>query len=384
MKRLLLCSLLIAHCSLIFAYDIGLVLDQSLIYRGSGSDNVFEVNGVLIPSISGLIGNTGEYFISAGFNYQSNPWGYIPELIEASLFLDLNYGFTTIGRMRYADPLGFISDGFFDGAQIVFDTRAGVFGLGAWYTGLICKRRANIEMTYDEWVHNKAAIDYSDFFDTYFAPRRLISSLEWEHPAIARHLGLNVSLLGQFDLSGEGLNTYYLTLKKTMPFRGFNFHFGSCLQLIHYDGDIDAALAAEMGLSWIWRRQGLSFLARYSSGEQGPLTPFLPVTTVAQGEVIDARLSGLTVFSLDYTARLHRTFSFNFMPSYFIDNGGYNRVDNDGGLLGGEIFGKLNWSPFSDIMLSLGGGVFLPSLGNVARTASNIWRTELNLIVSFF
>ena len=41
MKRSLLCLLLIIPCSLLIAFDFGLVFDQSIVVGGTGSDNDF-------------------------------------------------------------------------------------------------------------------------------------------------------------------------------------------------------------------------------------------------------------------------------------------------------------------------------------------------------
>ena len=377
--RVCFLALLLINYYLLSAYDAGLVLDQTFAYEGAGDDNTFTLNGILIPRLSGLLGDNGQYFISAGLNYQNNPWGFIPELIEAELFFNFNGGDFRIGRTMYQDPLGFIIDGYFDGGQLNFDTRYGVFSAGAWYTGFICKRRANIEMTVEEYRHNNAAIDYNDFFDTYFAPRRLFSALEWEHPILSQHLRLKMSLIGQFDLSEEELNSQYVVAKMTMPFGLFTFDLGGSFNLIQHSGNMERAFAAELGFGWMWQRQGLSFLGRYSSGYFGSLTPFLPVVSVSQGNVNKLPLIGMTVLSLDYNMRINQELSFNIRPAYFIDN-----YDEDGGLWGAEIFGKIDWSPFSDIKFSLGGGVFLPSLGNFAPDDKSIWKAEANVVVSFF
>ena len=379
-KRALLCCLLIAAYSLLPAYDVGLVLDQNLAYSGSGDETLFELNGILVPRVSGLLGDSGEFFVSAGLNYQNDPWGVIPELIEADFFFGFDGNSFRIGRSAYRDPLGFIVDGFFDGAQAVLDTSAGVFSAAAMYAGFICKRRANIEMTVAEYNHNNAAIEPGDIFNTYFAPSRLIAALEWEHPLMAQHLRLNLAAIAQFDLSGEKLNSQYILAKMTMPFQVFSFEAGACFNLIQFSGRNETAFAAELGLNWFWRNQGLSFLSRFSSGYAGGITPFLPVTTVTQGNVFTTSMIGMAVFSLDYSMRLSRDLSFSIMPAYFIDN----FDDDSSGLLGAEAYAKLNWSPLSDLMFSLGGGAFLPSLGNVASDGNALWRMEMNVVISLF
>jgi len=169
-----------------------------------------------------------------------------------------------------------------------------------------------------------------------------------------------------------------------VPFNIFAFGFGGCLELMENSGDVNKALAAELELSWKTASQGLSLLARYSSAKSGSLAVFLPVTTNAQGQILAAKFSGLSIASLDYTARLHRTFTFGLTASYFLLSD-YNASGIiSGNLLGAEFFGAFYWSPLPDIGINLGGGAFLPSLGNVTPDGKTLWKVELNLVLSLF
>jgi hypothetical protein len=133
-------------------------------------------------------------------------------------------------------------------------------------------------------------------------------------------------------------------------------------------------------------------LGRFSSGETGGITSFVPITTKPQGNVLQAKLSGISVFFLDYTAQLRRTVSAGLTASYFIRNdevtyAGYpvtNSADNGGSALGCELLGRVIWTPFSDLSLNLGAGIFLPSLGNAAPKADTQWRLELGLILVLY
>ena len=64
-----ICYLLFADS--LFAVDVGLVLDQNAIVIGDGP--AFGYNGIFIPRITGLIGNAGDFYISGGINYKSDP-----------------------------------------------------------------------------------------------------------------------------------------------------------------------------------------------------------------------------------------------------------------------------------------------------------------------
>ena len=137
----------------------------------------------------------------------------------------------------------------------------------------------------------------------------------------------------------------------------------------------------------------LSLLGRFSSGviEDTGIRAFNPLTTVPQGNILKPALSGLSMISLDYLARLHQTFSVNFSGACFVrsDLGTYMAypvagVSNENYFLGTELFGRLLWSPASDIQINMGGGLFLPSLGDVAPDADMLWRVEINLVLSLY
>jgi hypothetical protein len=182
--------------------------------------------------------------------------------------------------------------------------------------------------------------------------------------------------LTQFDLSGGGLNSQYLTTRLTMPVEAFVIDLGGCLETIQDSGDSGVAYAGELGFDWIFpvfAQSQLSLLGRFSSGteENSTVRAFQPVTTMTQGNVLKARLSGLSMVLLDYTARFDRFVSAGFSASFFTESGG--------SFLGNEFFGKLYWSPTSDFWLNLGCGVFFPHRENTATL-----RLELNAILSIF
>jgi hypothetical protein len=187
----------------------------------------------------------------------------------------------SLGRIPYSDPLGFIASGLFDGGRFSYFTEMGTFSAGAWYTGLIYKKRINIEMTGGDAESNNAAFDFGDFSGSYFAPRRALAAFDWEHQGLAERVFARLSLLGQFDLTGAELHSQYLAGTMTVPFEFFAVSLGGCFELIENSGGLNTAFAAEMEAAWNTASQGISLLARYSSAESGSLAAFLPVTTNA-------------------------------------------------------------------------------------------------------
>jgi len=388
---LLLCFLLSAF---VFAGDFGLVLDQNADYGGFEGDGSFTWSGILIPRFSAMIGNNSNIYVSAGLQAAyDEEWFFVPELLRTEFSMYSGMFDFTIGRMQYSEPLGFIAEGLFDGASVSMTNDYGTFGLGAWYTGFLYKRRAKIAMTQEELLSYSKAFEYGDFANTYFAPGHLVGALGWEH--LGNAFKKKVSFLAQADLAGEELlHSQYLIGKLSFPFSVFSFDAGVSFELIQDRGDFGIAMAAELGVIYPLpiRLPGVvSFLARYSSGENGPFTAFEPVNTKAQGEILNAKLSGLSLLSLDCFVRPHKTFSCGITSTYFIRSDLETYLSypvlketNEGNFLGNEFFARFLWSPVSDIQANLGGGLFLPSMGNVSPDAGISWRVELNVIISLF
>jgi len=400
--RLLLALLLIIPSfSMLPALDFGLLINQDAGYGGFGSDVAFPDNFDysigLVPRLTGLLGNSGDFIISAGFeaDYKNKELGYVPELLRTELsFHPGNWAFE-IGRMYHSDPLGFVAQGLFDGIKLGYNSEIGTFSAGAWYTGFIYKKRANVELTAKEIEDNNAALDPKNIQGTYFAPKRFLGALSWEH--LGLRTPTSISILGQFDSSDkEPLNSQYAVMKFTLPVKAFSIDLGGCFELIEDDGALKTAFAAEaeIGLLPPTRlKNKLSLFARYASGntENSLFTAFSPLTTTSQGDVLKVRITGLSILSLDYVIRLHSTFSAGITSTYFVRNdlGTHNLYllqTETGGrhFLGDEFFARFLWSPASDLQVNLGGGIFLPSLGDAAPKAENFWRVEMNVVFSLF
>ena len=392
----------------LWAMDFGIIVDQGASYQRVGEHSQFEYAASVIPRFHALIGDSGEFFISAGLTAEyrrhflnpDNPgeyqylWSPIPELFRTEFSWLFDNWDLQLGRIHYFDPLGFITGGLFDGVRFSLHTGAGTFSAGALYTGFLYRRRANIKMTPNEINRHFVRADFNDLANTYFAPSRAIAALDWEHPGLGELLRTRVSLMGQFDLTGAELHTQYLTGRISLPAGAFLFDLGGSLGFIQQSGDFRTALAGDFRAAWILPTAFLSRLSvsgRYASGDNGTFAPFLPVTTWTQGYLLRAQMSGISKLSLEYTARFNRFLTAGFSSSYFIRNDfttytGFpvRSTGDDGRLMGNEFFGRLFWNPVSDMQFSLGSGIFMPSLGNTAPDAGNLWRVEMNLILSVF
>ena len=393
-------------CMPLSAYDWGLFTAQNISVEGMGTDilgdetkDSVEYTGALIPWISAPLGDGGDMYLSASLapHYLNKRWELVPELLRTEVsFRIKETGELTIGRMNYTDSLGLIADGLFDGVYYSIDySKKGTIGIGAWYTGLLYKRTAYITMTEEDLALYYAVLDYGDFINTYCAPRRIFGAIDWDYYGIGELAELNCTLIGQFDLSGRErlYHSVYLMAKLSIPVKSFVLEAGGCAELAIASQRYYAGFAGELGVGWYLPtsiQDRLMLLARISNGSilDNHIAPFVPITTIPQGGVLRAKLSGLSMISLDYTARFHETFSIQVTSSYFVlsDLISYEGPikGRDGYFLGNEFYGRVIWSPVSDVYIACGGGVFLPSLGNADRNADMLWRAELVVKMVFF
>ena len=397
------------------AFEWGFLMNQTLGVDGvaGGADNQdtkLSYSGALLPWFSiplGSPGNpAGKLYFSAGVTalYPNNnsdmPVFFVPELLRTELAFRIGANSELkFGRMNYSDPLGLVVHGLFDGARFTFSLKNSTFSTGVWYTGFQYKKTANITMTESDSLSFHQAFDYAKFTDTYFAPRRLIAALDWNNPYAASWLRLKISLIGQYDFTRDDsyYHSQYLVIKAGIPAGNFNFDIGGCFELAEIPDELKISFAGDLGIGWVLPtpiRDKLQLTFRLTNGAipDSPIAAFGPITTISQGDILQAKFSGLSMLRLDYTARLHDTFSFNIASSYFIASDyvtyeGYPQVssgERDGYFLGNEFYGRLIWSPLSDLQFNLGGGIFLPSMGNTGSQSGALWRINLNVTLAIF
>jgi hypothetical protein len=382
----------------VFAVDLGFLADQNVSMEAAGDlpDDPINYKLSLVPWFSSPLGDNGDLYLSAGFsvNYENQNWDYFPELFRADLAYRFGNGEIRAGRMHYSDPVGFIASGLLDGLSVAMDTSIGSFSAGLWYTGLFYKKTINITMTQEDLDSYSAEFSYDDFADTYFSSRRLLAALGWEHPGLNELVRLKISLLNQADLNGRDnwLHSQYLAVKATVPVKTtFVLELGGTLALVEMTDSVKPGMAGELGLSFFLPtpfQDRLRVGGIFSSGTDDSLSAFVPVTTAAQGQILAAKISGLSHIDLDYTVRLHRTFSLSVLSSYFVlsDKGSYQGwpAKRDGYFLGNEFYGRLIWSPVSDLQLKLGGGLFVPAMGDADPGKKPKWKVELNARLAVF
>ena len=403
----LLLMLMVLPSARLAAYDRGLLLEQTASLENNGNGDLADglyYSGTLIPWFSAPVSETGKFYVSLGLTAEAkkNYGAFIPELLRTdfSRRIGNDRGFTA-GRMLYSDPSGFILNGLLDGARFTADTGFGTFGIGIWYTGLLYKRNTQITMTNGDTDLCYGDLDYANFINTYFTSRRLIAALDLNNPHAADWLRLKLSLIGQFDLNGRNdiYHSQYLTAKGSVPYGDFIFNATACITTAQItkpgnDMQFKTGFAGELCCIWMLPtavQDHLSFTGRFSGGtpdDTNFLTAFVPITTTPNGDILKAKLSGLSMLRLEYTAKPDESLILGLANSYFIlsDLGTWQGqfAGRDGHFLGNEISGRVIWSPFSDLRITLEGGIFLPSLGNADSRADPFWRAELNAILVFF
>jgi len=402
-RLFLLLAAFLAPPVLAGAYDFGLILNQNAGYGNSdGGESKFDYQADILPHFSFLIGDNKELFVSAGMTFGYNEeFTYVPELLRTDFSMRFGNSGIRAGRMFYSDPLSFIANGLFDGVQFTYNGSMGSFNVGAWYTGLLYKKNANITMTEFDQAKFDSPIEYGDFIETYFAPQRLLFAAGWEHPSIAEMLRLRASVIGQFDFTKaeEKYHSQYLAVKAGMPFNSFLFELGGSLELsqnmLADESKIKLAFAGEAGVFWTLPSSflsRLSFTGTFTGGNtDGTAGAFIPITTKYFGNIFEQKISGLSVLDLTYSARIMSELGASVSALYFIrsDKGTYygypvNGDQSEGYFLGAELFARLIWSPVSDLQLNLGGGMFLPALGNAAPDEKALWRIELTAILAVY
>jgi hypothetical protein len=365
--------------ALLGAFDFGLAAVQE--FNAQGNDVVIDYTGALIPYFSTPLGGAGDLYVSgkASAVYEKEEFIFIPELLHTELSLRFNNLSIKAGRIPYADPLDFVVEGFFDGAQVLFDTPIGSFNAGAWYTGLLYKKSAGILMTEEDYASYYKPLKYDNFSNTYFASRRVLMAAGWEHPSLAEFIRVSAALTGQFDLNGTKTpyNSAYLSLKAVAPVKRFTFNAGVCMEM-EKEG---LGIAGEAGAVWTLPT---SFSSRLSLDWRFGNGKFIPVTVKDQGEVLQETLTGISVFSLDYAARLSQAAVIGLTASLFnnfdASQDSTTSYANEGGFIGGEFFGRFLWSPFTDVNVNMGGGVFIPAASGMEL----VWRVELGLVIVLY
>jgi hypothetical protein len=328
--------------------------------------------------------------------HSSEETAVAPELFRLEFTADFAEMFSVrAGRFSWLDPSRLVARGRFDGAELFCDLGMIRLGINALYTGLLYKDASEINISPTDTKDYSTAFKWDDFGNTYFAPRRLLTSLYGEFPGLPDKRGhLYAGLLAQFDLSeaDERFHTQYLLLRHTFAYFQFDLSAAGTVELENTKDDgIKAAFAASIEGGYqlptpITDRLSLGFT--YGSGKNSGTAALFPITREAQGTVLKPSLSGIMYINTNYEARILPTLQGELGGRYFIrtDDVSFSApyLKDDSKALGMELDAGVLWVPISDISLSLKGGVFLPKTGSAwTDDAPVYWALTLVTIIAF-
>ena len=372
MKKLILLSAVFLITFCLGADDIGLILYQN-VKTGKEPDSAFNYSASLFPRVSLFYEDKSDLFFSLGLTagYDGRDVYFLHEILRTELSVYFDRAKFSAGRMQYASPFEYAADSLFDGLMFSYYSAAGTINAGAWYTGFLYKRRANIIMTGEDYEAYGAAVDYKNLSATYFPSRRAAAALDWEHPAVADLVRTKLGVIAQIDLNGRDnpLNSEYITARMGIPVKSVLFELGGAFQLTQRKDSFTTAAAAELGISWVLPSKipgRLSFSGYFTSGNKKNdsdfLSAFIPINTKSFGNLLQIENSGFSAVSLDYTTRLHKTFSLSLSSSLIFKSlsgtyAGPSITEHDEFVLGNEFYASLVWSPASDLQFNLGSGI---------------------------
>jgi hypothetical protein len=385
-----------------FSLDFGGNLSQNLGLENASADGShvgFSGATKITPWMSAVLPNNLYLYLSAGFSLQyETDQDVVPvfDLERSELTWQPRPNiFLEAGRFTYSDPLGYVASGLFDGAAASLGLGKTRLSLGAFYTGLLYKKTAEITMTAAD------AFDYADA-DQYWAPSRAVFSAVYTVPGLFSWKDtLTAGFIGQFDFRDEKasrLNTQYGMLQYLIsPLDSLHLNLGGVLEFAEREG-------AEPGFGYLLTLRGdwelptkmndqFSLRFRHASGladNNDNQAAFTPITGISQSSVFNARLSGLMALSMVFTlsplAELSIVKETNLLMRTDLATFSTEGInpDSKSHALGMEIFVSLVWVPLSDVGLTFGGGVFLPfPEGAFYGDAPPKWKCSLGLVFSF-
>jgi hypothetical protein len=379
----------------VFAQEAGLALNQKAELRdGEKSYGAVEYTGTALPWFTAPLGDRADLYLSGGLSavYAGEEWKALPEIYRFELMYNPRPGLRfELGRLPFRGNSHAMT-GLFDGASFLFNTGWGRLSGGVFYTGLLYKKSAYVVMSPEDRA------DYAGR-DGYFASRRLAAGINWERTGIFNTRNtLSLNGAAQFDLNDNDtlFHSQYIDANVSIPLGGrVNTGLGGVIELAEEaDKDLYTAFAFSGEIQWLLPtalQDRLSFAGWFSSGNwNDSLGVFIPLTMQARGKVLRPECSGIALVESAYTVKLHPRLAADLSGVYYFrtDTETFYHAGIDplsvSPLLGGEVYGGLAWAPFSDILISAGGGLFFPRTGKVfAGDAALVYRASLTASISF-
>lgn len=394
MKRLLLLLLLLGAAGLLFSADFGLLVNQEI----DAENNILAYNSGFVPWFSWDTGRGFSAYLSGIVSLRFRGYSDGPDmdngLLKPAVLFELSrfsLGYRSVrgtvegGRMFYADAMNYTASGFFDGIRYNMPIPQGNVSVAAYYTGLQYKETAKILMT------GRDIIEYVkpyEGIDDYFASKRFFAAGRWDM-LLGSFSTLCMEALIQYDLNGDGdaLNSQYGEMVfEVFPMYKFGITLGGIFEamqdkerdfssafgaLARFKTEIPGSLNDEINMAF-----------KYTSGHWNDnFAAFVPLSAHAQGSIFSATISGLALFSAAYSARINHVLFAEACFSYFART--YEDPAFEGNMFGGELWASVAWQPFIDLRVTLGAGMFLPSLGNAYPDGTDpMWKINAGITLS--
>ena len=284
MKTIVFTFVLIFFTHPVFAVDFGAVLGGQ--FSAEAADDTETSGTITLAPWFALPLGEGDFYVSVGVHADYNDTLIVvPELFRLELSLRLLDSLSfRAGRIPWQDTSRFTAKGNFDGIDVVYDMGTIRFGGAALYTGLLYKKTTEINNSPGDPKDYNIDFDWEEFSDSYFAPRRIITSLYGEFPGWPYERGhLYIGLLAQFDLSDaqETYHSQYLLVRHSLAYRIWDFTISGAVQLENTDAEglrSAYALSAEAGVQLPGSfSDRLSLGLRWASGDGPHMAAFFPI-----------------------------------------------------------------------------------------------------------
>lgn len=407
MKRLTVGIILLLTTVFAFSLDFGGNLEDSTYYHYSGNSSWYHADTLSLWLTTALWADTN-LFVQGSYTYTTdNPYAFNIDYfkIENKGFTFFNYAF---GRFYTSDFSGYIYSGKLDGVSATLNYPWGVISVRSGYTGLQFNTAA-LQMTIADQN------DKSGVFD--LEAHRVVNGMEVVLPDLFLNQSVKAGIWIQFDMrpdsqvTAEGastpssiggkLDSQYFggsvggALLSNLYYDTFAW-FGTGRTLSYIDGTytykpiysflgsagvryyLPGMLASKADLRFLVSSGDSDYTSSFLEGntkENG--TTFTPITDKTTALVFNPVTGNLLFTRLGYSLKPFVKMKSEMMQNIQVElkNVTFFRSTtgqiSESGIdpastslyLGTEFDGAVNFRPYSDLGLSLSGGVFIPNNG---------------------
>lgn len=407
MKRLTFIIFLISLSFTVFGFDFGGNLEDSTYYHYDNSSDLYHADTLSLWMKSAVLDDV-TLFIQGSYTYTTDqPYSFNLDYFKVENKKNAFFNYT-LGRFYVSDFSSYVFSHKLDGASFSVNYPGFILSANAGYTGLLFNSSSSIEMTLADQSDGDGVFDLE-------APR-LIGGVQLMFPDLFMHQDLKTGIWIQIDnrndsdmtaegtttLTGTGgkLDSQYFGVSVSGPVL-FSLYYdsfvylgtGRTLSYINsvYDYKPVVSFLGSVGLRYYieaFLYSKISFRFLYSSGDDdytsftegntdGNGTVFIPVSRQSLAQVFSPQLGNIFFSRLSYSLKPLSGLGSQVLENIQMEISGINFFRSTTGpisesgidpsstslYLGTEIDGTINFRPYSDLGVSLSGGVFMPNNG---------------------